>query len=1584
MATRTTIVLAPVRAPVPPKSRGHQPDPGTDPPPNRIPFQQLIDLESPHWNNQPNQKHFQTRINQALLDCEQNDGESVQGTSDPLNDAFVDPELRDGRERTYHTVAGLLRHGLIVTQDDSRRDVSTFIKRHFLGETSEYRLQLDIHNEGTEEIMAVKCPPNTRLLFSHLASTLHAKIYIFSNRAAPRLYGSPEAKTACAFLHVVDSFLGTSEYLTLSFANHKTKRMLRRQSVTATTQQPRSAPPGYPAQYRETQRARHKASPFDHSDAAQNELIHSFEIAWRGGSGTPSEERLAEVKAQLTETLDAIASIFQEKRQARLKPNDRALALDDECLALLFWLNIFGDKFDDVWSGVYNNILLGAVTPTEQPSRPEAKDSDDDDDDDDDDNDGDGDDDRKKVETRTCTATLKQTLRPELRDNPVVLSRIVELLEQMQCAATNLEDEIYELVHKELLVLASGNMWSDNPGSFDLSTLLPPGFELGTPERTLSVAPLPDGLQDEVEAAIKSKSGSELVNLFSQNHLSKLAHHFSSSTMDGRLHIESVDGTSPSFWTRLAQKVFAASSCQPLQSRSGMSKTGEAHIRQCSTMINNLLHGSVYTKSLDYLLRFLLRAWLAPCREASNKERRSKHVGDKKALVQERLERRAGRLTPSHWRHAMRKLCDELADCDQVDSIAQTRRESAIRRRRRLMRDIAALSKKDPGQRFWDQHPIKPLDDSAHLDDFEARGEHDPPDGDDSDDDDSPELLQEDLDHKMLIDKTTEASVELLQVGLDHKMLIDKTTEASATSSPATMHAASESTPTTSPSVREPSRKQLQSLQVVLRTLIESPSPLAQYSLEDVKNAVYKDHNFAEAELEVVRDLANKLRPFCPRRCLNDSEGGYRQHSPNAALRAPIIVLANAVMRAMGHSDFTRRICPHIAAGDTHALHLGPQQLFETLCASSPRHFDVQNADNNPITNTTDVTADRRNKRCLMEAFFDMTTIDSICGRHGLKFNNRQTTTDDDPLRHPITSNYQSRCASNDGKWRRLWQEQERQGLTQEDVAQRIAEAKENADTIKKQLDASRRRFRQLQSQAKGAIQIFNEDKKNRNNFISMKEHQQDARRASKDVSRLVEAQSNANKEAYFWRKIESAAKAATRLGKKTVAKKKKTVGPTTPSWKSPGSEDVPQHIDASPLLGSHGQYSSSGRKNVVVCWTEDPGVRVMSHNVPRTIEELQRSVNQFEALQNLATSAMDVDTEDDGNDLPGPNKTTTLEARSHSEVVAALKRAQAMKLPAATKVTAKHLNQVSFTTKFMKTRERALADPKNVAASDALKAVSTKEAALSSATTIAQIDKAAGIRRLAKGELRKFNDSRNLKKLRRTKRHRNSRALAKMASHVRDNATKHALNQQKPEPEHESMPSSVDQTTGYCSNCEEYEMQKVTSGCFQHPTSCVKHRPQVVHIGFVGDSGSGVGSRIGGHVRRGGGRLRAAHRQHAVVAITDEYLSSQRCPLCFERTRPARSRRKKRDGSIKTVSVKGSMECRNHDCPSFCCGYATKPRDSQGSFNIGTNGYSLLTTKRPLDCFSRYEHQRLIAGAQTRAQLQASGAMDTPQWGYF
>ncbi|KAI8363414.1 hypothetical protein B0O80DRAFT_372813, partial [Mortierella sp. GBAus27b] len=110
----------------------------------------------------------------------------------------------------------------------------------------------------------------------------------------------------------------------------------------------------------------------------------------------------------------------------------------------------------------------------------------------------------------------------------------------------------------------------------------------------------------------------------------------------------------------------------------------------------------------------------------------------------------------------------------------------------------------------------------------------------------------------------------------------------------------------------------------------------------------------------------------------------------------------------------------------------------------------------------------------------------------------------------------------------------------------------------------------------------------------------------------------------------------------------------------------------------------------------------------------------------------------------------------------------------------------------------------------------------------------------------------------------------------------------------------------------------------------------------LVGNAGTCVGSRIGGHARRGGKKLRKKHQQHCVVAIQDEYRTSKVCIYCFQEVRPARSRRIIQ-GKEKMVRVHGALECSNPNCPAFREGYTIRPRDAHAAVAIALAGVSAL-----------------------------------------
>lgn len=52
----------------------------------------------------------------------------------------------------------------------------------------------------------------------------------------------------------------------------------------------------------------------------------------------------------------------------------------------------------------------------------------------------------------------------------------------------------------------------------------------------------------------------------------------------------------------------------------------------------------------------------------------------------------------------------------------------------------------------------------------------------------------------------------------------------------------------------------------------------------------------------------------------------------------------------------------------------------------------------------------------------------------------------------------------------------------------------------------------------------------------------------------------------------------------------------------------------------------------------------------------------------------------------------------------------------------------------------------------------------------------------------------------------------------------------------------------------------------------------------FVGDQGTGFGSRIKGFPRYGGGWRPQIHGGYSTVYVTNEYNTSQTCVFCFEK----------------------------------------------------------------------------------------------------
>lgn len=150
------------------------------------------------------------------------------------------------------------------------------------------------------------------------------------------------------------------------------------------------------------------------------------------------------------------------------------------------------------------------------------------------------------------------------------------------------------------------------------------------------------------------------------------------------------------------------------------------------------------------------------------------------------------------------------------------------------------------------------------------------------------------------------------------------------------------------------------------------------------------------------------------------------------------------------------------------------------------------------------------------------------------------------------------------------------------------------------------------------------------------------------------------------------------------------------------------------------------------------------------------------------------------------------------------------------------------------------------------------------------------------------------------------------------------------------------------------------------------QHKKSSCLVMCIGAAGTGVGSRIKGHLKMGGKQLRRRHRRYGVVAITNEYKSSQTCATCFQQV----CRPKGKIGS-KVKSVNGSSVCFNYHCLSYRKGHNTKNRDVEASKCIALAGVSLLLAQ-PMSPFSVTSSQSETALSSYR-EPRVTSALSVP-----
>ncbi|CAO3568855.1 unnamed protein product [Mortierella alpina] len=396
----------------------------------------------------------------------------------------------------------------------------------------------------------------------------------------------------------------------------------------------------------------------------------------------------------------------------------------------------------------------------------------------------------------------------------------------------------------------------------------------------------------------------------------------------------------------------------------------------------------------------------------------------------------------------------------------------------------------------------------------------------------------------------------------------------------------------------------------------------------------------------------------------------------------------------------------------------------------------------------------------------------------------------------------------------------------------------------------------------------------------------------------------------------------------------------TTPTPDRPIVEDSSKHLDISQLQVPAGH---------VLVWSEtDYGISKMSETVALSYAGIQNHLNRFQTLQGqLDRQAQEqtagqapVQGQAKGQaPVQGQAKGQApvqeqAEGQARDQAQGGLTRRElleAIKMPRSHKITAQLLDCISHTRKLVKFRQRALRMPVNASVSEALKRISTKEASLKNAATLEHVDRAFAIQKRNRSVLREFEYSCSLQKQRHNQELRSTRAWDVVAAEERRYVRQVGQDQSSTA----SAPSSARlDPDGWCMECCRHHLPVVENNVMRTRQVCPRHYPQVITVMIIGDKGTGVGSRIGGHSRRGGTRMRRNHRRYCTVAIHDEFRTSKICTYCHGAVILARSRRVK-NGQVIFKTVNGTVECSNPACVSFRCGYTMKARDPHSAVAI-------------------------------------------------
>ncbi|KAF9271347.1 hypothetical protein BGZ88_006295, partial [Linnemannia elongata] len=341
-----------------------------------------------------------------------------------------------------------------------------------------------------------------------------------------------------------------------------------------------------------------------------------------------------------------------------------------------------------------------------------------------------------------------------------------------------------------------------------------------------------------------------------------------------------------------------------------------------ATNIANLWSGPLFSKALDFLLRFSLRFQLAPERELKYYTR-VRELAKKKMEQGERDKSRS--MTFKTWKDRAEQLQQDLGELAARDRTGTDRFQALMS----LLRDhVAKEPKKD---RQVDNGSI-----FGHADTVEET--------------------------RLMLEATEEALDEVDEDEEDEEQQAETGTSARP---------------------KEPSRAHLKTVQAVTKILLESPN-LDVPSLNSawVRRTAHRPEEFTDADCAAVVNIVKSLAPYTPKRVSNAS-GSTAPPTANAATMIRIVLISNHFLQYSGYGQFARRFAPAPSVASLHPIPLGAAALYETLCWKAPNNFDIYDKSHKPIASVITAT---KNQTDVFDNFFDIEAIHGLCRKYKLRF----------------------------------------------------------------------------------------------------------------------------------------------------------------------------------------------------------------------------------------------------------------------------------------------------------------------------------------------------------------------------------------------------------------------------------------------------------------------------------------------------------------------------------------------------------------------------------------------------------------------